>query len=166
MQAQSLTFGQVPGRAVVYGRAVKKNDDIRAWNLQLLIMECEAELGRTRGAAALLSARSEVKDSLISVLTSGKVHSDTGKARKIGDDTARKLEKGMSKPVGWMDVDHSAARDHNEAAYLDRLRLLTPSQREQLMQLMGAFSDANSAAGVSPGSIPEPQVPIQRIPRH
>ena len=119
MQALSLTIRQDSTRTMVYGCGVKKNEDIRLWNLALLLMECEAELGRARGAAALLSARSGVKDSLISVLTNKRLHSGTGRARKVGDDTARMLEIGMSKPTGWMDVDHSDARDHNEAAYLD-----------------------------------------------
>lgn len=152
---------------MVYGCRVKKNQDIRAWNLQLLLMECEEELGRARGAAALLSAKSGVKDSLLSVLANAKVHSDTGKARKVGDHTARQLEIGMSKPVGWMDVDHSEARDHNEAAYLDRLRELTPSQRDQLVRLMAEFSSANAAASGAPSQASQPsQVPLQRIPRH
>lgn len=45
-----------------------------------------------------------------------------------------------------MDVDHSEARDHLEAAYLDSLRKLTPSQREQLARLATEFASANEAA--------------------
>ncbi len=44
-----------------------------------------------------------------------------------------------------MDVDHSEARDHIEAQHLDSLRLLTPSQREQLMRLAAEFAAANAA---------------------
>ena len=166
MQALSLTIGQDSPRRLVYGSAVKKNEDIRLWNLHLLLMECEAELGRARGAAALLSSRSGVKDSLISVLTNKRLHSGTGKARKIGDDTARSLEIGMSKPTGWMDVDHSDARDHNEAAYLDKLRLLTPAQRETLMRLMGDFSSLNESASDPAPPRAEASPSIQSIPRH
>lgn len=164
-QATDLTGRQVPTRGIGYGSAVKDNQQIRAWNFELLLMQCEAELGRARGAQALLSARTGVKDSLLSVLKSAKVHSDTGKARKIGDDTARKLEEGMSKPTGWMDVDHSEARDHLEAAYLDSLRKLTPSQREQLAGLAAEFASANEAAAP-----PRPPGPVSNqapgTPKH
>ena len=127
-------------------------------------MQCEAELGQTRGAQALLSAKTKVKDSLLSVLLNAKVHLDTGKARKIGDDTARKLESGMSKPAGWMDVDHSEARDHMEAEYLDSLRRLTPSQRAQLARLAAEFVSANEAAVASnpPAPTDTPPLSIQR----
>ncbi len=156
----------MPLRPVGYGYAVKNSQQIRAWNFQLLLMECEAELGQARGAQALLSAKSGVKDSLLSVLRNAKVHSDTGRARKIGDDTARKLEKGMSKPAGWMDVDHSEARDHLEAAYLDSLRRLTPSQRAQLLRLAAEFVSANEAAAPSPTPAAPTDTPRLGTPRH
>lgn len=148
-----------------YGSLVKNIQQIRAWNLQLLLMQCEADLGQARGAQAMLSAKTGVKDSLLSVLRNAKVHLDTGKARKIGDDTARKLEQGMSKPAGWMDVDHSEARDHLEADYLDSLRKLTPSQRAQLARLAAEFVSANEAA--APSTVPTPAGPPSLgAPRH
>jgi hypothetical protein len=151
---------------VGYGPGVKTSQDIRAWNLRLLLIECEAELGQARGAQALLSSKTRVKDSLLSVLLNAKVHSDTGRARKIGDDTARKLESGMSKPAGWMDVDHGEARDHLEADYLDSLRKLTPSQRAQLIRLAAEFVNANSASGANDRpALPDNQPPL-RQPRH
>lgn len=48
----------------------------------------------------------------------------------MGDKQARKLEKGMDKPPGWMDVDRTVAKDWQEAAILDKLRQLTDSQRQ------------------------------------
>jgi hypothetical protein len=164
-QAPGLTGGQVPDDALGYRSGVKDIQQVRAWNLQLLLMQCEADLGQARGAQALLSVKSGVKDSLLSVLLNAKVHSETGKARKIGDDTARKLEKGMSKQPGWMDVDHSEARDHLEADYLDSLRKLTPSQRAQLARLAAEFVSANEAA--SPEGPPAPtDTPRLGQPRH
>lgn len=164
-QAPSRTAGQVPACQIGYGSRVKDNQQIRAWNLKLLLMQCEAELGQARGAQAMLSVRTEVKDSLLSVLINAKVHSDTGKARKIGDDTARQLEKGMSKPTGWMDVDHTEASDHIEADYLDSLRKLTPSQRAQIARLAAEFVSANEAAVATAPQPPADQPPLS-APRH
>ena len=68
-----------------------------------------------------------------------------GKRRQLGDDTATKLERGMNKDKGWMDVDHSAAETYQEAAYLDRLRKMSPKQRDALARMMDEIVEANSA---------------------
>jgi hypothetical protein len=47
----------------------------------------------------------------------------------MGDKQARKLERGMGKPLGWIDVDRTLAKDWKEADMLDKLRLLSPEQR-------------------------------------
>lgn len=47
----------------------------------------------------------------------------------MGDKQARKLERGMEKPDGWMDVDRTVAADWKEAALLDKLRQLNEAQR-------------------------------------
>lgn len=112
---------------------------IRFQNLHFLVQECSHLLGRERGAVALLATRSGVHKSLLSVLLSGTVHSTTQRPRLIGDETATKLERGMDKPDGWMDIDRSAARDFREAALLDKLRLLNQAQRESIERMLDEF---------------------------
>lgn len=104
------------------------------------MQELEAELGKPRGVPAALAARTGVKASLISMLVNQALHSETGKRRQIGADTARKLEAGMGKEPNWLDVDRHDARDHKEAAALDRWRKLTDSQREAIIRMMDEFS--------------------------
>lgn len=126
--------------------SVRDIQAIRLQNLTFLLQECEAELGQARGAAALLSAKTGVTKSLISMLAGKKLHSETGKRRHIGDDTATKLELGMDKSPGWLDIDRAAAKDYLEAAHLDKLRKLTPSQREAVERMMGELAQSNKPA--------------------
>lgn len=112
----------------------------RRQNLEFLVQECAAELGRAHGSVKRLAVRSGVEPSFLSMLLSGAVHSTTGKQRQIGDDTASKLERGMGKDPGWMDVDRSAAKDYTEARYLDRLRALSDQQRAALDLLLDSMT--------------------------
>lgn len=58
----------------------------------------------------------------------------------MGDRQARKFERGMLKPEGWMDVDRTIASDWKEAAILDKLRLLSDEQRQAVVQVIDQFS--------------------------
>lgn len=122
--------------APAYHRPVRDIQVIRLHNFRFLLQECVAENKREHGAQTLLSTKTGVKKSLISMLAAGAIHSDTAKQRQIGDDTANKLESGMGKDPGWLDVDRSEARDFKEAAHLDMLRKLSPSQRDAVERMM------------------------------
>jgi hypothetical protein len=115
---------------------------IRRANLNFLLQEVAAELGTERGAAADLARRTLVPAPFISQFLRQQLHQGHGE-RAMGDKTARKLERGMSKPKGWMDVDRTLAEDFREAAILDGLRLLTPAQRATIGQLVKEFGQAN-----------------------
>ena len=136
MQAQTITSGDHLDERHVYPRFMRDIQDIRFHNLMFLLQECAADLGAERGAAAMLATRSGVKASLLSMLSRRVLHSDTGKRRHIGDETATKLEVGMSKQRGWMDVDRLQARNFKEAALLDKMRCLTPGQLDALEKLL------------------------------
>lgn len=148
MQAPSVTSSYHPFRGLAYPCRVRDIQEIRSQNLLFLLEECSAELGSQRGAAALLATRSGVKPSLVSMLSRRVVHSDTGKRRHIGDDTATKLESGMGKIPGWLDVDRSQAQNYKEAALLDKMRALTPAQLDAIERLMDSMH-------VSPPAPPE-----------
>lgn len=73
--------------------------EIRLSNFKLLLAEA--------GGQTELKQRTTVPGPYISQLDRGVLQK--GKPRSIGDVTARKLERGMGKPLGWMDRDHSLA---------------------------------------------------------
>lgn len=109
--------------------------DIRRANLSFLLQEVESELGRSYGAAAELSRRTGIAQPFISQFLSRAKHQG-GVERTMGDKQARKLERGMVKPPGWMDVDRTIAGDWKEAEMLDKLRSLNPDQRQALSHLL------------------------------
>jgi transcriptional regulator with XRE-family HTH domain len=80
---------------------------IRAVNLRELLREIESSTGSSRGVLSELARRTTVPTSQISQVLNERLHTG-GKARQIGDNTARKLERGMAKPLGWMDRLHGA----------------------------------------------------------
>lgn len=125
--AKGLSLAQTRGYA---RRAMATVQDIRRANLIRLLDECAQDIGTDRGAAAELARRSGVPAPFISQFKNAR-HHQGGRARSLGDDSARKLERGMGKPVGWMDVERSELREH-EAAFLDLFRLLTREQQELL----------------------------------
>ena len=147
-----MTDSEHPFGGQAYPSAVRDIQDIRFQNLAFLLEECAEDIGSTRGAAARLATLSGVKPSFISMLSRHAVHSDTGKRRQIGDDTATKLEQGMRKPPGWMDIDRSQAQDYKEAALLDKMRLLTPGQLDAIERLMDQLS-------AGPGPLHKPHDP-------
>ena len=76
---------------------------IRQENLGKLIEES--------GGDEHLAERYGCTASYIRQMRLGSVDSDTGKPKGIGNRTARKLEKCMGKPQGWLDQDHSRQND-------------------------------------------------------
>lgn len=126
--------------------AVVDIQDIRRKNLDALLREVETELGQSRGAAAELSRRTQVPAPFISQFLKARKHQGGG-VRSMGDETARKLERGTNKPKGWMDVTHD---DHTtsdaERRHLLTLRLLTPAQRELLERQAIEFARLNGNA--------------------
>ena len=139
MQEENDTASDHPAGAWAYAFTVRDLQTIRFQNFRFLLEELEEELGQKRGVLRRLSTISGVPPSLLSMLAGGALHSGSGKPRQIGDDTARKLEVGMSKEPNWMDVDRESARDHKEAAALDKWRTLSDDDKAVIMQMMDAL---------------------------
>lgn len=70
---------------------------VRLVNLKCLIKEA--------GTAVSLARQAGTDAAYISQLVKG-VASQAGKPRTVGDDLARRLEKAMEKPYGWLDRMH------------------------------------------------------------
>lgn len=84
-------------------------EEIRLANLRTLVEECpEYTKGNVMGRAGSLAALALFCDTSRSYLSQILIRFErkNGKVRGVGVDLARKLEKGMKKPVGWMDVKH------------------------------------------------------------
>lgn len=119
---------------------MKTTGDIRRANLLLLIEEV--------GSQAELSRITRVAAPVISQYSRGVERAPGERRRVIGDDIARRIESKMGKPTGWMDVDRSIARNHEEAAMLDGIRLLSRGQIETLQKLIEQFAAANTASPI------------------
>lgn len=146
MQADNTPLGSsVLTLSLIHGGQsgpVKTNQDIRRANLLLLLEEVTRELKTTRGAASELAKRTGVTGPQISQVKAGKLHQG-GKSRSLGDDIARKLERGMSKPKGWMDVEHLHEVSARESEILSSLRALTPDQRELVEKQVAEYARLN-----------------------
>jgi hypothetical protein len=164
MQPYPVTPGESSRRGTSYSRNVRDIQQIRLQNLRFLVEECATELGKDRGAVAHLARLCNIRPSLLSMLTRHVAHSTSGSLRQVGDETATKLEQGMGKDPGWMDVDRSQARDFREAALLDRLRKLTPSQMVAVERVLDAFVWADPAPPATPTQPPTPAPPADDQP--
>lgn len=81
--------------------ATMKRAAIRLANLRALVKETET--------AAELARRCDVDRVYLSQIISGQ-KTPKGTVRGVGDKLAESLERGMDKPSGWLDIDHSAQR--------------------------------------------------------
>lgn len=85
---------------------MKTIDEIRRENLLLAIE-------RLRTMAAL-AERAGVSSAYLSQIKNRTPESKTGKPKAMGADVARKIEKALREPEGWMDTEHA---DNSAAAY-------------------------------------------------
>lgn len=151
---------------------MKTSQEIRLSNFRLLLAEA--------GSAAALARLTKVPAPYISQIKND-VPNESGKARSIGDDTARKLERGMGKKEGWMDTDHAAmmfgALNAMEAQLITLFRALTDDDRDDILRkannvfsarFKGVSSPANPWANApAPGQKPLlPPLPKQLEPHH
>lgn len=103
---------------------------IRRENLLALIQEA--------GTQERLAERAEVSHIYLNQIKNMRPDPSTGKVRNVGNQLARKLEKGMDKPEGWMDTDHSNVSDSVisdwpfEDVSLRKVKALSKNHRSQL----------------------------------
>jgi hypothetical protein len=113
---------------------MKTIQDIRRHNLGLLIKAIEEEHG-ARGAAAMLSRLSGVPTSQISQFQRAVLHTN-GVPRTLGDRQARKIERGLNKFEGWMDVERGNVQTVQEAELIDLFRACGVDQREVVVAML------------------------------
>lgn len=148
-QARStISFGSVltlPADGRASSLTVDTVQETRRANLSLLLIEVAQEIGTDRGAAAELARRTGVPAPQISQTLRKKLHQG-GRARLLGDDSARKLERGMKKPTGWMDVTHHGVMSERDAETLGAIGALTPGQRSLVEAQINEFARLNRGA--------------------
>jgi hypothetical protein len=85
------------------------NEEIRLNNLKLLVKEA--------GSIVSVSNKCDTSSAYLSQILNG-VPSSTGQPRGVGNKLAKKLEDGMNKKRGWIDIDHTSdySLEHGETA--------------------------------------------------
>ena len=95
-----------------YSIAMTDEDEYKLMILERRLKNLEVAI-KEAGSATKLAAAAGTDPAYLSQLRTRR-KTPKGKQRGIGDDLARKIEKGMGKELGWMDVDHSKDDDATE----------------------------------------------------
>jgi len=145
---------------------MKTSSEIRLSNFRLLLAEA--------GSAASLARLTGVPAAYISQIKNG-IPNESGKPRTIGDDTARKMERGMGKKEGWMDADHTSimfgSLDPMESQLVALFRVLPQDDRDEILRFTNNIVSAKVHRTPSPANpypnIPKlPPLPAQLTPHH
>ena len=109
---------------------MKSASEVRLENLEVLVKEA--------GTADALAEACGLSAEYISQIRNRAIDNKTGRPRNLGSRAARKLEEGMSKPLGWMDTNHAPSAPSPgsrtwplKTASLDRFYALTPAEAKQ-----------------------------------
>lgn len=129
---------------------MKTISEIRRNNLLLAIS--------IAGGATALSKLSSVSAAYISQVKNKQPESTTGKPKGMGDSVARKIEKAINKPCGWMDQDHDQEKSSNERDQQpsDERKIKLHPTTQRLYEVVKHVSDISTqselaaAMGVSP----------------
>ena len=78
---------------------MKTIDEIRRENLLLAVKRLKT--------MAALAEQAGVSSAYLSQIKNRTPESKTGKPKAMGDDVARKIERAIMEPLGWMDVEHA-----------------------------------------------------------
>lgn len=137
---------------------MKTAQQIRLSNFHLLLAEAKSQVE--------LARRSGVAQPFVNQLAKGTTHPD-GTPRAIGDETARKLEKGMDKPNGWMDRDHTLAMLFSELDGLEGqlVTLYRKLDEEGRNALLAHANDLFSKANPEP-SHANPYPKVRKTAKH
>lgn len=115
--------------------ASDKNNPTGAWKMALtsdkirmqnLITLCGPERGRQRQLAMQL----DFSEAQMSQLVRGH--------KKMGARIARRIEKTLGLPAGWMDVEHNDLTDE-DVAFARRFHKLTATQKKALRAFLDSF---------------------------
>lgn len=103
---------------------MKPNDEIRRDNLIIAVNRV--------GSASALAELAGVSSVYLSQLKTRSPETKTGTPKSMGDNIARKIERALNEPLGWMDVDRSQPV---EQAITKDERLILPLDVVKLFRL-------------------------------
>ncbi len=78
---------------------------VRSSNFEVLIKEA--------GTIAERSRRTGTSEKYLRQIHNGFIGDRAKSPKQVSDETARKLQSGMGKPHGWMDISHALERPHS-----------------------------------------------------
>lgn len=87
---------------------------VRRTNFETLIKEA--------GTIAELSRRTGTSEKYLRHIYNGFISPGAKSPKQVGDETARKLETGMGKPHGWMDISHALELPHSAQRIIEATR--------------------------------------------
>jgi len=94
-------------------------EEIRRRNLGLLIQEFKTQLNIAWSCKVSVAYLSHIHT---------QAKKKNGKIATMGSELARKLEKGLGKPTGWMDISHD-----NELEIVNLYNEMTDEMRDALL---------------------------------
>lgn len=114
---------------------------VRRTNFEALIREA--------GTIAELARRTGASEKYLRQIYNGFIGDRAKSPKQVGDDTARKLEAGMSKPANWMDTPHDLDLPHSAQVILDATKaaLAAGTLSETDAQLVIAMIDRMTQKG-------------------
>lgn len=118
---------------------------IRFQNLELLIDEY---------GAAEVARKADSSPAYISQLKTKRRTPKGTKIRGIGDDIARRLEKGFGKPEGWMDQIHYKPSRQKYHRWLDCMSEDEFREFEKVANVMKVFKRFNEEEKADPSEAP------------
>ena len=123
--------------------------EIRLKNLEYLIQQygsianLNMALGLSRTDATISQIRNKTK------------HSQTGKLRVMGEETARKIEESLNLERGWMDHPRTSSSHPDEAFVLEQFRLADEAHKALFLSVAKTVQAAQ-ATSASSGAIDKP----------
>lgn len=102
---------------------MKTNDEIRRENLNIAI-------ARVKTAAAL-AEKARTSPAYLSQVKNAQPDSKTGVPKHMGDDVARRIEKAIGEPEGWIDTDHTPL-DVNSMISAPKASVIEKMQRKSM----------------------------------
>jgi phage repressor protein C with HTH and peptisase S24 domain len=123
---------------------MKPISEIRRDNLLLAIDRCKTITALADAAGVSAANLSQVKNRT--------PESKTGKPKGMGDSLARKIEKALGEPEGWMDVEHA---DNSADAYHNSSQSDTPN-RGDAKRLTSVRKDVRGGSLFPTEDLPQP----------
>lgn len=132
-----------PDSTLLFNAGMKENKAVRRANLLGLIKEFDTIEALANATGTVAAYLSQVKNG----------------TRQMGDRVARRIEAGLNKDEGWIDVAQYGGLDSlmDQSEILEIMRALTPEERDEVLKLARLIRRARGVQDVAEayGKLPE-----------